>query len=111
MEFRPTLAQLKKDVRCINRTVFKNELNLKEVVLEIDYDLRAEWGYCVPGEEPGFNTDVVYIGVADKFPDRMTYDVVLTHEMIHLYQLQILKIQPTHGASFKKLAKMYRVKV
>lgn len=105
MNFRLTLAQLKKDVRCINRTVFENKLNLKSVILEIDYDLRAEWGYCVPEEE-----DVIYLGVAGNFPSMDFYHDILVHELIHLYQFQILEVEPDHGATFRRTAKQFGIK-
>jgi len=99
MNFRPTTAQFKKDAKCLNRVLFSNSLNFKNLILEIDTDLRAEWGYCVP------EGDSIILGIASEFPDEYVYQETLKHELIHVFQIQKLHCEPNHGSTFHKKAK------
>lgn len=99
MKFRPTVAQFKQDAVHINRVLFSKSLNFKNIILEIDDDLRVEWGYCVPEGHK------IILGIASNFPNELIYQETLKHELIHVFQIQKLHSEPDHGPTFRKMAK------
>ena len=95
--FYPTRDVVLASMRRINSLIFADQIDLDcvEVVIE---DLDTEWGYCIKGEDDPFPV----LGVADEFPTATDLSETLVHEMVHLYQYQILKMEPDHGKTFKK---------
>jgi hypothetical protein len=81
----------------INSLIFDDRIDLDRVEVVIE-DLDTEWGYCIKEEEDPYPV----LGVADEFPTATDLAETLAHEMVHLYQYQILKMEPDHGKTFKE---------
>lgn len=81
----------------INSLLFDDALNLKQVDIVIE-KLDTEWGYCLQEMEDLFPV----IGISDRFPTATDCATTLAHEMVHLYQIQILNREPDHGKTFTK---------
>jgi len=85
----------------INSLLFDDALNLKQVDIVIE-KLDTEWGYCLQEIDDPFPI----IGLSDRFPTATDCATTIAHELVHLYQIQILDKEPDHGRSFTKFKKV-----
>lgn len=65
-----------------------------------DGGIQLAEGYC-DQEEDGHTV----IALNDLFVDEMAYQDTLCHEMVHLWQIQVLGHEPDHEESFKRWIK------
>jgi hypothetical protein len=94
MSYTPTLQSVKYAFDEINKEVFDEGLDHPE---EFYIDaLDTEWGFCTREDGQG-----IVLGLTNEFPSRAEFYDTLAHEMTHLFQYQILGIEPNHGKTFK----------
>lgn len=79
-----------------NVEVFDGQLTLEDVALDVS-DMFPEMGYCLREADE----DTIELGVMDRYRDYDQFRAVLLHEMVHLYQYQVLDREPNHDQSFE----------
>ena len=94
------IEQIQNDFKIFNLTYFRNELDIDDIQFEID-SLDTELGYCIRGEEhEAKEGEKITICLTNEWDDEYQYVGTLLHEMIHVYQMQILGQAPNHEISF-----------
>ena len=104
--YRVNLANLRILMKTINRIGFDGDLDLDKLSLVVE-DMDTELGYCIKEEGDVFPV----LGVCDTYKDHSEFKSTLAHEMIHLYQYQILNMEPNHKKHFIEFAEELSVKI
>ena len=104
--YRVNLANLRILMKTINRIGFDGDLDLDKLSLVVEY-MDTELGYCIKEEGDVFPV----LGVCNTYKDHSEFKSTLAHEMIHLYQYQILNMEPNHERHFIEFAEELSVKI
>ena len=104
--YRVNLANLRILMKTINRIGFDGDLDLDKLSLVVEY-MDTELGYCIKEEGDVFPV----LGVDNTYKDHSEFKSTLAHEMIHLYQYQILNMEPNHERHFIEFAEELSVKI
>ena len=107
LPFRPTLSEVQKVYRTINRNIFDNQLVMPEIIIKPR--CRKYWGMCCGKYELQYTGSWSYIILMDKWFCIQWMIDTLAHEMCHQYQWDIDGIKRekegknrlmSHGVSF-----------
>ena len=85
MKFTVTLTNVKENFATINRRIFNNQLSIPEI--DIDKS-NTEWGAYIPYD---LDCPEEWLFINIEFPSKKKFLHTLTHEMIHIWQWQVLK--------------------
>lgn len=103
------IEQVKNDFRIFNLAYFNDELDIDDVEIVIE-NLDTELGYCYRGDEYNKTSgDKITLGLHNEWEDEYHYIGTLLHEMIHVYQIQILGQEPNHEISFMYWVRWFKV--
>ena len=96
MTFVTSRETAKERFHVLNQEIFQGRLREPDAI-EIDNDPLA-WASYIPFDQ-GHDEEILYL--TDEFPDEDFFNHVLAHEMIHIWQWQVLNDHCCgHGSNF-----------
>ena len=95
--FRPTRELANQTYAALNNIIFDNKLNPNPTILFRSFP--KQWGWCHQHTD---DKDAHYckIRLIRRFYCSQWFTTVLAHEMCHVYEWEVLRIEATHAAEF-----------
>lgn len=108
------INKLKRQIQDLNERLFNGLLKI-DFPIKIDSDLVMDSSFCAKVEVSTENRKILHLTVKEMWLDHPVLEALLAHELIHVYQVQVLEMTVKdilaedqvgggHGPSFSKKA-------